>query len=342
QVDNRAESDPTGKVESASLHDSTSVPITTKSVSAHGDEVTRTTHGSNLSSTSDLNAECEDLKKRRWFAELIEFEWVFFTVSFAVALIIVVVKATTGPRNRPVILNDTSIWLPHEEDTIPYYAVLVFGLVLGGGLAALTEYLHQGRSVRAPFAAARMYLCYVCTFAWVYFFTETTKLAVGELRPDFMSRCYDGVPDTYDPTIYLGVAGNSACTADDLDHINGARLSFPSGHTSTAIGFGMWLSVQWLHIACQCKNRWLDQVLLSLSFLPMAIAWTVGLSRIWDNRHHAHDVVAGALLGGTITLLCFQPVRARLTADFNPARVFRNPRGLSYTGRWCDSNVKHV
>jgi hypothetical protein len=63
----------------------------------------------------------------------------------------------------------------------------------------------------------------------------------------------------------------------------GDRLSFPSGHTSTAFAF-----------AGVIHYEYKDPLYSSLAFTMASI---VGLSRINDHAHYLHDVVFGASLG---------------------------------------------
>lgn len=64
------------------------------------------------------------------------------------------------------------------------------------------------------------------------------------------------------------------------------KFSFPSGHTMTA--FAVWGT--------------LSVGLPGLSHVYLAIAILIGLSRIFLGLHYPSDVLAGALLGGTIGL----------------------------------------
>lgn len=58
--------------------------------------------------------------------------------------------------------------------------------------------------------------------------------------------------------------------------------SFPSGHTTTAMGFAVAI------LLCFRRNGW----------LAVAGALAVGWARIWVSAHHFSDVVVGILLGG--------------------------------------------
>ena len=66
-----------------------------------------------------------------------------------------------------------------------------------------------------------------------------------------------------------------------------ARDSFPSGHTTSAFAFAS-------YVGCRHSLPW--------GIAAYAMAGLVGYSRINDNRHYLHDVVAGATLGGSFGL----------------------------------------
>ena len=61
-----------------------------------------------------------------------------------------------------------------------------------------------------------------------------------------------------------------------------ARDSFPSGHTTAAFSFASYVS---------CRHS------LGWGIAAYSLATFVGFSRINDNRHYLHDVVAGAAIG---------------------------------------------
>eukprot|EP01134_Creolimax_fragrantissima_P007827 CFRG7827T1 len=252
----------------------------------------------------------------RWIEELKLFEWVFIVISCAVLLLTVIVTSNSSPRSRPFTANDASLWLPYEENSVSYLTVVLVGVFGGGTIVIITEYIYQRQTVRARalFAAFRMFLCYLCAAIWVFSFTETMKVMMGELRPDFVSRCTGQPSPIYNGSIEE--ISYSLCTRNNSNFLDEGRKGFPSGHTSSAMVFAVWISLQWLHVACTCKNRWLAQLLVCCSFIPLAIAFSVGMSRVWDNRHKVHDVVGGACLGAGLSVMVFVPIRIRLSADF--------------------------
>lgn len=85
-------------------------------------------------------------------------------------------------------------------------------------------------------------------------------------------------------TLYTGVTtGILKRVINQRRPHKGDRLSFPSGHTSTAFAF-----------AGVIHYEYDDPLYSSLAFTMASI---VGLSRINDHAHYLHDVVFGAALG---------------------------------------------
>lgn len=135
--------------------------------------------------------------------------------------------------------------------------------------------------------------------------TEVLKLYVGYLRPIFYALC--------EPS-----ADYSECTAEG----NSGRKSFPSGHASTAF-CGLSLLTFYIHERFGVPSRSVKivqtaggsfaveytngpprkaRIISVLALAPMALAAFVAASRLADNKHFPADVVAGAVLGTTISV----------------------------------------
>ena len=171
-------------------------------------------------------------------------------------------------------------------------------------------------------------LCaYLVSFAISASTTGVIKLYVGYLRPYFYQACQPN--DTY-----------QECTSSDTDSTLEVRKSFLSGHASLSFG-GLMLLTLYVHnrfgipsVVAEYYERIehalggdgsstrfrivpvVDDVLTNgkrrrdalrrlvsvLALLPLAVATFVAASRIVDNKHHPADVVAGAVLGGSVSV----------------------------------------
>lgn len=87
----------------------------------------------------------------------------------------------------------------------------------------------------------------------------------------------------FDATLYTGLTVTVLKRLVGEERPNGGdNLSFPSGHTATAFAFAGVVGIE---------HEWY------WALPAYAIAGIVGASRINDNAHYLHDVVAGAALG---------------------------------------------
>lgn len=128
--------------------------------------------------------------------------------------------------------------------------------------------------------------------------TNSLKLIIGDIRPDFINRCQpdynlikDDQPDTY-YTIEICQQKNRRLLLDGLK-------STPSGHSSF-IMCGLGFIYFW-----QCRFISGNQLRHIWCLFLIAI---VMISRITDHKHHWYDVVAGGLLGVGIIFSCWNRI----------------------------------
>ncbi len=186
------------------------------------------------------------------------------------------------PPKRPFRKDDPSISLPLREDFIS--EPLLVGLAAGIPMAtfALAQIgLRSGHN----FHHAALGLAE--TLSLTFLVTNIFKVTVGRLRPDFLERCQ---PDA-----------NNVCTGE-ASVVRKGRRSFPSGHSSFAMAGGVYLSLYLWGTLRRFEGPgsfWRIPVILA----PIAGASLILVSRIVDNRHHAEDVLFGALLGAGFAVL---------------------------------------
>ena len=83
-------------------------------------------------------------------------------------------------------------------------------------------------------------------------------------------------------TLYPAIASSILKFSFEEKRPSGGKYSFPSGHTTTAFAFAT---------AVACEHAWYWGV------PAFGLATFVGMSRMNDNKHYFHDVLAGATLG---------------------------------------------
>ncbi|WVO24596.1 uncharacterized protein IAS62_005964 [Cryptococcus decagattii] len=125
-------------------------------------------------------------------------------------------------------------------------------------------------------------------------FTDIIKITVGRPRPDLFARCILPADLTSNPV--HGLTSWTACTTTDDRMLNEGFRSFPSGHSSFA-WCGMWYLILYLAAKMGINNRQGFTYKSWLLLAPLSCATLVAISRTMDYRHHATDVIAGAVIG---------------------------------------------
>lgn len=92
----------------------------------------------------------------------------------------------------------------------------------------------------------------------------------------------------------------------------GDRLSFPSGHTTTAFAFATTVALE--------HPEW--------KYEAFALATFAGFSRINDNQHYLHDVVMGATIGSAFAISIFN--RSKAASDSYTLLPVIMPDYISY------------
>eukprot|EP00004_Rigifila_ramosa_P008089 TRINITY_DN1925_c0_g1_i2.p1 TRINITY_DN1925_c0_g1~~TRINITY_DN1925_c0_g1_i2.p1 ORF type:complete len:264 (-),score=62.65 TRINITY_DN1925_c0_g1_i2:9-800(-) len=222
--------------------------------------------------------------------------WIDYATTAVVALVLGLVELLGEPVKRDFLLNDIDISYPHyEKQTVPVPELMLISVfapavVICAGHFLVNYYFAPRRSARLAFRL----LGFAQAILLTLLLTDTIKLVVGRLRPDFLDRCQ---PD--DQLVCQG----------DPDVVKEGRKSFPSGHSSLAAAGMMYLS---LYLAFELqiytprraapgKQPHEIQPLAFTTFIfvvfPLLVAGIVCGTRVSDNWHHPTDVVGGALLG---------------------------------------------
>lgn len=155
----------------------------------------------------------------------------------------------------------------------------------------------------------------ICTYAVGFglnaLFTNVIKNYVGYLRPIFFHYCNPN--NTY-----------AACTGNS----NSARVSFPSGHSSSSFcGLTMLTLYLELTMGLSSVRVWrpvtfddgttelvvdyrkdpsVHRIISIVSLIPMFVAWFIAASRVHDNKHFPADVVGGTVIGVLVAIYTFR------------------------------------
>lgn len=245
---------------------------------------------------------------------------------------------TVEPVSIGFFCNDDSIRFPLMKQTVPATEALLIALLCPLFFLLLVDWLAVqefggpfccGSSVdlsccRAPPLVRGYYRSiggFLFAMLCAYAVTITGKICVGRLRPHFIAACRPDWSHIHcsDATGFFYI-DKFQCTSGDAAAIKEARVSFPSGHSSSAM-----CAMVYLVLFLQSRLVWLDRSAAALKngrstgsystkitralwktlkglcpflqLLAFAVAFFIGLSRIRDRYHHPSDVVAGFLIG---------------------------------------------
>ena len=224
--------------------------------------------------------------------------------KWAIALLVIIAvfafDSFAEPFCRGFNWNDSTIDHTYKEDTFPAWSLLFFAIA-PMSLAAFIC------AVAPMFPGSRKFEIHEWAFANIIAIaineicTDFSKMYAGRLRPDFLNRLrINGYNATFpDPA----TTDYCAITSSIVHH---GRLSFPSGHSSTAF-VTMTLCTIFLFNRLRTfrQPEW-RVAYFCVSIIPMTFAFTVAISRTRDNRHHFADIVAGALIGTVAAFIAFR------------------------------------
>ena len=215
---------------------------------------------------------------------------------------LLIFKERFSPYCRSFSFTDQSISHKHKPDTVPYWTLFAFPVspaVISFILCCVAPIFPKLRW----WELREMAYCTLLTATLSSLMTDPPKLYAGRLRPDFIDRLrIAGYNSTYpDPM------ATDYCTITNKIVVDG-RLSFPSGHTSTAFA-----SMTLCTLILMNRFRTFHQpewrvVYFLVAAFPLVIAFTVAISRTRDERHHFSDILGGSLVGTISALLSFRLV----------------------------------
>jgi len=254
--------------------------------------------------------------------------------------IIVIVRVEPKQRPIPFQLLDTGeyvINLSYNESFDGDTVSDALGAILGGLLPLLLQ-IAIAKFCKLHGDAHATICCYLVAFGITMLTTFAVKNYVGYLRPAFYDLCQpsddfsectidegDGtciylyVPSMLNATYVLYSKSYKSNNKRSNRTGETTRKSFPSGHSSTSF-CGLTLLTLYLHSRFglpSVQRRQLTETnsnasgmlprvtiyrfISIFSLAPMALAIFIAASRVVDNKHWPADVLAGALLGASVS-----------------------------------------
>lgn len=190
-------------------------------------------------------------------------------------------------HERDFALDDPIISHPYTHEQVSSFANWYISVIF-----PIAIVVYWGLLRRSSHEAHHGALACWTAFCISHLVTDFLKNRVGRLRPDFLARC------EWSDSMH-------ACTGSSKDVHNG-RMSFPSGHSSTAFsGLGflfLFLAGKTgaLHVTASpyLSTAFSSRLLrLGLAVSPLILATWIAVSRLEDYRHHKEDVIVGSLIG---------------------------------------------
>ncbi|UJR31856.1 hypothetical protein I4U23_019331 [Adineta vaga] len=263
-------------------------------------------------------------RRRRILYNLFDFLAIVLTCTIF-GLIYIFIK----PVQRGFFCDDTSIQYPFRPDTIPMWVLAIYG-----GVGPIIIFCCVELWVVRPFSCRRgsnghslkqrqsdflksffhTVFLFILGISVCFLITEVGKRTIGRLRPYYVTVCnpvWANINCTKTVTTASGtfvipqyvINHNCNSSASEID-LQEAKLSFPSGHSSYSTYAFIFLFV-YFEARIVCPN--VQFLKPFLQCLCVAVAFFTCLSRVTDYKHHATDVIGGALIGFCIAV--FSAVR---------------------------------
>lgn len=154
-------------------------------------------------------------------------------------------------------------------------------------------------------------ISFFSTMLTTWAFVEPLKRFMGEPRPHFLARCYDGIdniPDLVEIPIRLS---NKDCWElqtnpgsmkwDAFDKLmNEDRMSFPSAHSALMAALFTWMGLYSYNLGYMLNVPAYTGIGSMLMIFFACPTTYIATSRIRDQWHHPHDVLLGLLFGSVI------------------------------------------
>ncbi|CCM02407.1 uncharacterized protein FIBRA_04505 [Fibroporia radiculosa] len=227
-----------------------------------------------------------DSRRRRQLIHSYAPDW---AVTAILGILVIAVDEVNGFK-RDFSLQDSSLYHPYAvHERVPPVALYMLCGFAPFAFQCVINYL----TLRSWWDAHNSTLGLVLSLALTGAITEFVKLTVGRPRPDLIARC---IPQAGAVDPPYGLSTYAICTQTDSYLMRDGWKSFPSGHASLSfagLGFLSFYLSGKIHLFD--RRGCAPKVWAALT--PLSVAALVAISRTMDYRHHATDVIAGALLG---------------------------------------------
>lgn len=222
-------------------------------------------------------------------------------------------------QKRFFVERDPALSYPYHESTVPSWTLWFFSLLIPGVFViaihfalTFTKKIQRYSKKEQDIHLNLLVLGEICLAT--NFITNSLKVFVGRLRPNYFSLCnykgYREAVNTGNFTEYLantvpGKPGDfSFCSEYDPD----GHFSFPSGHSSLTFCGMTFMALYLLNITSRISfhSNYIRNVVRFLcGLVPFFVGCLVAASRVKDNKHNVDDTIWGSLIGIFVAFLAF-------------------------------------
>ncbi|KAF8354010.1 hypothetical protein PRIPAC_95633 [Pristionchus pacificus] len=270
-----------------------------------------------------------------------------FATLYGVAFLTVLIPEAFGVRQRGFYCDDASIQHPFYDHTIPMGKMTLAILALFFVIPLLIELLverSESSSVSYrwwKFSVPTFLVQALVIFGYAHIglvlqvaLTQWAKYGFGRLRPHFMDVCKPTGYVCAEPSQYIT---NYTCSGTDSHQVYETRLSFFSGHSSTAIYAAVFLAIY-------LESRLTPRNLLAGARRPVQIslilaALIVCATRVTDNFHHPSDVVVGIASGLAVAVATASNLAGLCSYSLRPVR---EPEGRRIYAKFITPNFRRI
>ena len=211
-------------------------------------------------------------------------------VVLGIGIIFLLVNSFVKPFERGFYCNDNDIFYPLLPDIVPSYAVALFGILGTIIFIILIECLNFFQNSSTKQSLISLYhglAIFILGLVITLLLTEIGKRWIGRLRPHFIEVCNPDFKNLNCTLLnnvqvlkYIETSG-SFCKGNSSD-VKEARLSFPSGHSSTSF-YTMVFLIIYIEARVSVLKLRFFKVLIQLTAL--IAAYVTSISRVRDNHH---------------------------------------------------------
>ncbi|KAH9838810.1 putative diacylglycerol pyrophosphate phosphatase 1 [Teratosphaeria destructans] len=206
----------------------------------------------------------------------------------------IVIALIGEPFHRHFRLNDPRLQFPHAEvERVDVFMLFLYAAVIPAALLAIWTIF-----LKPPIHKAHVTLLGLATsIILTTFLTDVLKDAIGRPRPDLIARCNPDADAPKDVLVTIQV-----CKESRHHVLHDGWRSFPSGHSSFAFA-GLGYVALFLASQTKALTPRASLLVILICLLPLLAAALIAISRLEDYRHDFADVIAGSLLGLSVTYL---------------------------------------